>query len=366
MPLRSLAPLLRLVAASAAVLLLIDITVFRSGLYFPWAEPDSTAGSVVRGRMAIERSYEPGRKNLLVLGNSRIGEAFSATLADVASGRKDLHFVNGSIAGTTPRTWYYLLREIDPDANRFSAIALMVDYDPADTVLDMTNYALDTSYALPLLRLTDLVDFPDTFTTPERREHARRSIILPVQALHDDIRDLLAHPFRRYRQVHHQRAAWLDSIEAYPGRDESLPDLAVDPGTGMPVAWGADEAVLRPKLEGYFRQLRAPRAPDLQSANDAYLREWLGRIVRRYAARGVPVIAFVVPRGPWHHAQAPAPVARGAVAELARDHLLHMLPGDAFVALEEPQYFFDAFHMNRAGRERFSRMFAQAAAPLVP
>ena len=107
--------------------MLVDLSLFRSGLYYRWAEPDSTAGSVVRAQMTIRHDYEPDRRNVLVLGNSRIGEGFSALLADAASGNDDLHFINGSIAGTTPRVWYYLLRAIDPDANRFSAIALMVD-----------------------------------------------------------------------------------------------------------------------------------------------------------------------------------------------------------------------------------------------
>lgn len=360
---RPLAPLLKLVAAALAALLLVDASLFRSGLYYRWAEPDSTAGSVVRTLTTIKRDYEPGRKNVLVLGNSRIGEGFSALRADEAGGRDDLHFVNGAVAGTTPRLWYYMLRELDPHTDRFAAIALMVDYDAAETRLDMTNYSLDTPYAASLLRLSDLPDYPSSFTDPEQRERARRGILLPLQAMREDVLNLLAHPIQRRHVVRSTRrnAAYWNSH--YPGRDERLPALQLD-DAGMPLDWGAD-ATVRTKLDAYFHELRQPPPESLQSANTAYLREWLERIAQRYAAHAVPVFVFVVPRGPWHGSRAAVPQPHGAVAELASRGEVVPLPGDAFVSLEQPQFFFDAWHMNRDGREHFSRLFAQQIAARV-
>ncbi len=355
---RPLAPLLKLAAAAFAVLLLIDLSLFRSGLYYRWVEPESTAGSVVRAMLTIRREYEPERRNVLVLGNSRIAEGFSAQVADSSSGRSDLHFINGSIGGTTPRTWYYLLRKIDPDANHFAAIALMVDYDVAETRIDMTNYPHDTRYLMPLLRLSDLRDYPDSFTDDAERERARRSILLPVQAMHDDMQNMLAHPFERRdveRSWRRNGAYWTAN---YGGQDGVLPDLQLD-AAGMPVDWGAGEAHLRPRLEPYFHELHNPPAVELQSANAAYLRQWLTRILQPYAAGNVPIIVFVVPRGPWHEKQAPVPTLTGPVAELAAAGRVTPLPGDAFVSLEQPRYFFDAVHLNRYGRERFSKLFAQ-------
>ena len=361
---RPLAPLLKLVAAAAVALLLVDLSLFRSGVYYHWTEPDSTAGSVVRAMMTIRRDYEPQRRNVLVLGNSRIGEGFSASIADASSGRNDLHFINGSIAGTTPRTWYYQLRALDPDANRFAAIALMVDYDVAETRLDMTNYPLDTPYLMSLLRLSDLQDYPASFTDPEQRERARRGILLPLQAMHDDVLNLIAHPLKRRHVVRSTRRNADYWAAHYGGRDESLPALQLD-DSGMPVDWGADPAPLKKTLESYFHELREPPAPTLQAANATYLREWLGRIAQRYAARNVPVIVFVVPRGPWHESRAAIPQPDGPVRELASRGDVVPLPGDAFVSLEQPQFFFDAWHMNRNGREKFSQLFAQQVAPRV-
>jgi hypothetical protein len=358
-------PLLKLFAAAAITLALIDALVFRSGAYAPWIEPDSTAGSVVGARMAIDRYYEPARKNILVLGNSQIGEGFSAQLADLAAARPALHFINGSIAGTTPRVWNYFLRQIDPAANRFAAIVMMVTYDSTYQHYEFLNYPLDTPYATTLLRLSDLNDYPATFTVPDQRERARRAILLPLQALHEDILMFLAHPLQRIEQVRHGRQGWLYAISQYGGQGGALPELPLDSASGMPSSWGDHEAESKSKLENYFRTLRDIAPPEQQQINDNYLRLWLGRIADRYAASHVPVIVFSMTRGPWQKTLMPAPTASGAVAELRNAGRLLVLPGEAFTALEQPQFFFDTLHLNHAGRERFSALFAQQVAPLV-
>jgi hypothetical protein len=183
--------------------------------------------------------------------------------------------------------------------------------------------------------------------------------------LHEDAQSLLAHPLQRIKTVRRYWPGWLPAIALYLGHDEALPELIVDHQTGMPRDWGAQETQLRPMLEKYFRVMHQGADASLLQINQRYEREWLGRIVDRYASRGIPVIVFVVPRGPWAKELAKIPQAYGVVAELAGSGRLRALPGDAFVALEQPQYFFDALHMNRRGRERFSREFAQLVAPLV-
>ena len=363
--LRSLAPLLKLCAASLIALLIVDATLFRSGWYFRLVEPESTAGSVINDLKAIRKFYLPGKKNILVLGNSQIGEGFSARIADAASGRDDLHFINGSDAGTTPRVWNYLLRKVDPDANRFAAIALMVDYDVSANRNDMTNYLLDTNYLLPLLRLSDLQDYPASFTNADERARARRAILLPLQALGKDVRGLFADPGDRFHNLRRYHKDWLHDIAVYGGRDIRLPSLAIDAATGMPGDFSPLDSSARPRVEDYFRKLHEPVPELTQTANAAYLREWLGRIAGRYAGTNIPVIVFVVPRGPWHRNLAPVPVPTGPVGEFVAAGSVVALPGDAFVDLEQPQYFFDTLHMNRAGLESFSGQFARRIAPLV-
>jgi len=361
-----LAPLLKLAAAVAFALLLIDLALFRSGLYAHWLmKPESIPGSVIRGAMTIERYHDPARKNVLVLGNSQIAEGLSMRIADAASARDDLHFINGAVPGTRPRDWFYLLRQIDPHASRYAAVALMVDYDLASEDLDQSNYVLDIGYATPLLRLGDFTDFPASFGLADIGARARRAILLPLQALHEDARDLLAHPLRRMHEIRKVRPAWIDNLAAYDSSGDNVPDLKLDPASCMPVSWGAHEAEWKPKLETYLRDLRKQAPESTRIANENYQRLWLGRIAQRYRARGMPVIVFAMARGPWKADFLPNPTLNPALVELLDAGSIAALSGDAFFELEKPRFFYDTLHLNASGRERFSKMFASQIAPLV-
>jgi hypothetical protein len=363
--LRPLAPLLKLAAATFLSLALIDLALFRSGVYARVIKPESTAGAIVDAALAIKRYRDPQRQNVLVLGNSQVAEGLSGQIADAASGDPSLHFVNGAAAGTMPRVWNYLLRQVDPEANRFRAIVMMVGYDETYNSNDMANYPLDVSYAAPLLRLGDLYDFPASFTNSDLRTRATRAILLPMQALHEDVQDLLAHPLERYDRVHRVRRIWLRVLGSYGGQGEALPQLAIDDATGQPVSWGSDEATWKPKLAGYFRDMRKQAPADLQAANSAYQRYWIDRIASRYRSHGAKVIVFNMARGPWKAQLLPAPVLDRTLAEMRDAGEILALPGDAFTTLEKPEYFFDTLHLNSAGRERFSKLFAAQVAPLV-
>lgn len=356
-------PLLKIIIAVALFLLLIDGCLFRTGAYSRVIKMESTAGSVVNATMEIKRYFDPSRKNILVLGTSQISEGFSARVADAATERADLHFINGSIAGTTPRVWSYLLRKVDPNANRFAAVALMVDYELNGNKQDLTNYPLDTNYLVPLLGVRDIADYPSSFTRVEERQRARRAILFPLQTLHDDVRDLLLHPLQRQDDVTNRRRAWLEAVGDYQGQPSALPQLTIDPVTHRPTDWKSESN--RIELEPYFEQLRMPPNEEIEAANSRYRAKWIGDIAKRYRDHGIPVIVFVVPRGPWHRDLAPVPVPAGAIADMIANNDVVAIPGDAFIDLEQPQYFFDMLHMNHAGLERFSREFGQRVAPLI-
>ena len=355
---RRLAPLLKLVAATFLILVLIDAAFFRSGVYARLIRPDSTAGSVVGAEMAIRYFRDPTRRNILVLGNSQIGEGFSAQIADAASGDPALHFVNGSAPGTTPRVWDYLLRKVDPKATRFRAIVMMVNYDETYNWNDLTDYSLDINYTMPLLRLGDIDDFPRTFTRAALRGRAARAILLPLQALHEDAQDLLAHPFERFHQIHKVRPIWLYALGPYGGQGGTLPSLDIDIAAGQPKSWGDDEVIWKPKLEGYFRNMRKEAPKALQVTNAAYESYWIERIAARYRTNGATVIVFSMVRGPWKAELMPPPMLDRALSELRDSGQIVALP-------EKPELFFDTLHLNSTGREKFSKAFATKIAPLV-
>lgn len=358
---RRLKYLLRLVAVLVVILAAWDALLFRSGLYYRWLEPQSTAGMTRGALRLVDQTYAPRLRNVLVLGNSRIGEGFSQRLADEATQGSGLHFVNAAVPGTDLRAWYYLLRGIDPKADRFAAVVVQASYDPGVPTSVQADYVLDIAYLTPLLGLRDLTDMPGTFENAALAERARRAILFPAQPLRDDISAFLAAPRERLEQVRKWRKYYVPSALHYGGRDASLPDLPLDPNTLQPTDWGGQETTLKPLLSSYFDSLRDHPIAATRDSNERYFREWLTRIAAPYRAHGIPVILVSVPRGPWHAALPPQQPA-GAVADLIAQGVLTTLPADTFVDLEQPHYFFDSLHLNRVGRERFSPRLAQSVA----
>ncbi len=96
-------------------------------------------------------------------------------------GVAQLTFVNAAISGSTPRSWYYLLRELDPDSSRFRAIVLAVDdYRDEDGAWSWADYPVDLPTAITCLRLEDAFVFAgsfhqaaERFRSPPRRASER-------------------------------------------------------------------------------------------------------------------------------------------------------------------------------------------------
>ena len=140
---------------------LIDGAIFRSGWYFRRVAPLSSLGQMA---IAIDdiRHIPTGKHAVLVIGDSRAGEGFSMPTADRAASAMDLAYVfyNAAVAGTTPRVWYYLLRQIDNPGERLAAVAVMVTSYHDDEPEDLAERPSDIAFVHPLLTLTDLTDFP--------------------------------------------------------------------------------------------------------------------------------------------------------------------------------------------------------------
>jgi len=69
---------------------------------------------------------------VLVLGDSRIAEGFSATLANEIGSAAGLKFVSLAEPAASANTWYYMIREVDPTKQRYSAIIVPygLGYEP--------------------------------------------------------------------------------------------------------------------------------------------------------------------------------------------------------------------------------------------
>ena len=98
---------------SIAAFICVDGLVFHTPLYSLILAPDSYAGRIAILTRA-ERSRAPsGLKEVLVLGDSRIAEGFSAAVADKLSSVDGFKFVNLAEPASAVNMWDYMLREVD-------------------------------------------------------------------------------------------------------------------------------------------------------------------------------------------------------------------------------------------------------------
>lgn len=334
-------------ALGVVLFLVFDGLVFRSGWYARWAEPDSYFG---RYRQLIEGIEElEAERAVFVLGDSRIAEGLSARIASEALGQR---VINGSIPGSSPRVWSYLLRDLDPDRDRFALIVVPVlDYDGVSAEADPAARTLDLQYLAPRTPLRELPALVASFPDFAGRYAALRAGLLHGYALRRDVRGFLDNTSKRTKQVARAEAGGLAALDDYQGRSEDLLDWPVDWAAG--VLLGDFDSFNLTKL--LARQPREPYGPQEDDR-----RRWFGELVERYRGTGTRLVFLRVPRGPITRVWSAGAVADSAVRSLAREEHVVLLPEDAFSGLERPENYFDAIHLNARGRRLFSAQLAAA------
>ncbi len=323
----------------------VDGMIFHSGLYVSILAPDSYAGRLeVLTRGEKQRSAS-GLKEVLVLGDSRMAEGFSTMVANELGSAGGIKFVNLTEPASTVSSWYYMLRDVDPTARRYSAIVVPygIGYEPSTADL------LRISMAAPLLRYGDCFSFASAFQRWSGRFRAFTACILRGSAYQSDVTDLLEHPITRLRSVQ-QGAERIRSRDVYKGRDYDLVGTSYDPATG--------QVTFAPKLTEAQRQaVRKSLIQPSQTDTEYSLklqREWIPRILSRYSNSSTAIVFTPVPRGPFVELPGFSKANHSILPNSVIQRTAFSLPEQTFDFLERPEYFFDAFHLNSKGRQRFT------------
>ncbi len=328
-----------------AAFILLDGVIFHSGLYVSILAPNSYAGRVAEITQAEKERASSGLKEVLVLGDSRIAEGFSTTLANELGSPAGLKFVSLAEPAASANTWYYMVREVDPTTRRYWAIVIPygIGYEPnsADP--------LRISMTAPLLRYSDCFHFASGFQRLSGRFRAFTACILRGSAYQDDVVDLLEHPIVRMRSIQREFVG-LHSREIYKGRDYDLVGTSYDATTG--------QVTFAPKLSEAQRLAFRKSLIQPSQSDTAYSiklqREWIPRIMNRYSNSPTAIVLTPVPRGPFVELPGFSPGYDSVLPSSVIDRTSFSLPGRTFDFLEKPEYYFDAFHLNAKGRQRFT------------
>jgi len=327
-----------------AAFLCVDGALFHSGLYVSILAPSSYAGRVWRITLAEKERAPSGLKEVLVLGDSRIAEGFSATLANELGSVAGLKFVSLGDPAASANTWYYMVREVDPTRQRYSAIivpyGLGYEPDSADP--------LRISMTAPLLRYGDAFHFASGFQRWSGRFRAFVACILRGSAYQDDVVDFLSHPVARIMNI--QQADKPHSGSEYKGRDYDLVGTSYDASTR--------QVTFAPKLTeaqrlAFRKSLIQPSQSDTEYSLKLQ-RDWIPRIMDRYSHSPTAIVLTPLPRGPFLELGGFSKGYESVLPTSVIERTSFSLPERTFEFLEKPEYYFDAFHLNAKGRQKFT------------
>ena len=349
---------LRLLCAAAAFVV-VEGVVFRTGLYSHVLEPDSSTGLLQSILDDEKRRAVAGPREVLAIGHSRMG--FRARAANELEGETGYRFATIAMPGSTPRVWYYMLRDVDPTARRYAAILIGVDeYDDEDYE-DLSNREMDIRYVTPYLGWADVLPFAASCPEWPTRWLAARAALFKGYAYRADFQDFLAHHKDRTKKIAVSRRE--DGPRRYnqPWGSYDVTGLSVDWKTRT-IHFPEGSTELQKQI---ITEVLLRGTAEQTGLRGKYLRQWYGRIVERYRGSRTKIVFLRLPRGP---VVPPMLVAcKTAVArELAASNVqVRLLPEDAFDSLEQPRFFGDPMHLNHVGSQEFSRMAARETASLL-
>ena len=322
----------------------VDGAIFHSGLYVSILAPSSYAGRIWRMTQGEKQRAPSDLKEVLVLGDSRIAEGFSATLANELGSPAGLKFVSFAEPAASANTWYYMIREVDPTTRRYAAIVIPygIGYEPSSAD------PLRISMTAPLLRYADCFHFASGFQRSSGRFRAFIACILRGSAYQDDIADLLAHPAARMTSI--RQADKMHSLPEYKGQDYDLVGTSYNAATG--------QVSFAPKLteaqkSAFRRSLIQPSQADTEYSLRLQ-RDWIPRIMDRYSHSPTAIVLTPLPRGPFLELGGFSGGYKSVLPNSVLERTKLSLPERTFDFLEKPEYYFDAFHLNAKGRQKFT------------
>ena len=345
----------------ALTLLIACLFLFRTRLYMSILEPDSSAGLL---ELILRREKEAQNKagdNLVVtLGNSRMG--YVPKGVDLRPRQTGYAVRTAGVAGSDPRTWYYLLRDLDPTARRYRAIVFGVDdYDDEDHLFNPDDDIRALHYCIARLRLSDAIEFARSFHSREVQWEAFRSTVLKGIPLQSDIQAFLSHPRKRIEDVQLYHRGFAEWTYNFVESSRSMVGLQIDWSTLTAMYPAGLTKEQKDTVRAFLLHEVDPQTGRLAQ----FLGTWLGRTADRYRGTPTKIVFFRLPRGPIPRPDYLVKKRSSSIRELASRSNVILANEHLFDSLEHPEFFKDAMHMNRDGVERFSAMLADEVARIL-
>jgi hypothetical protein len=83
-------------------------------------------------------------------------------------------------------------------------------------------------------------------------------------------------------------------------------------------------------------------------------RDGIQRILNRYSTSATEIVLTPVPRGPFAGLPGASMTFHAVFPTITTQKSVFSLPEQTFDFLEKPEYYFDGYHLNAKGRQRFT------------
>jgi hypothetical protein len=339
----------------------LDALLFRTHMYASILEPDSSAGLLELILWREKRAQHKAGDNLVVtLGNSRMG--YSPKGVDQRPRQTGYVVRTAGVAGSDPRSWYYLLRDLDPTARRYRAVVIGVDdFDDEDSAFYPDDDIRALHYSIARLRLGDVLEFAQSFHSREIQLEAFRGAVLKGIALQSDIQAFLSHPLKRIAYIRLCHQGWPDWTYDHVETSRNMVGLEIDWSTLTATYPHGMTDEQKNTVRSFLLRDPVPQTGRLER----FFRAWLGRTADRYRESRTKIIFFRLPRGPIPRPDYLVKKRSSSIRELASRPNVILANEHLFDCLEHPELFKDAVHLNRDGVERFSAMLADEVARIL-
>ena len=338
-----------------------DALLFRTPWYPSYLEPDSSTGLF---ELILRRERDAQAANgdnmIATLGDSRF--AYAPRLSNEITSKTGYVFRHAGVAGSDARAWYYMLRDLDPTAQRYRALIFGVnDYDDEDQLFNPNDDVRALHYVIARLRWSDVFGFAGSFDQRALKWEALRGGALKGIIYQADFRAFLSDPMKRIRYVQLCRTGYEGWTYNYLETDHSMAGLEIDwKAWTVKFPSGADEDQ-KETVQSYLMRQPAPQT----GRNAAFRRLWFGRIMDRYRGSRTRIIFVRLPRGAIPRPDGLYHPLSSSIREFASRPNVLLCDEHAFDSLERPELFKDALHLNRAGIARFSPMLAERIAAML-
>ena len=322
--------------------------IFHSGLYASIASRDSGAGVVDTLLDNERRRALDGPNQVLAIGNSRM--TLFPRVANKLKPETGYTFASIAVAGTSPRCWYYMLRENDPHRDRYAAIVVGLDnYDDMEVWEDHADRDFDVGLIAARLGLRDVGEFAGSYETWAHRWLAIRGVVFKGATYSRDFQDFLQSPAARLASVSLSRRDSHMWFYDFIGSSSTMEGVSIDWSTRIMTA-PPDRAAQKRAYEVALLD----RLPPDRGQHEKYMHLWMGKIYDLYRGSRTRLVFVRLPRGPLVRPDFPPTKPHSSVRELASHAETTLMDEHLFDSLERPEFFVDELHLNEPGIQQFS------------